>query len=109
MKNIKKKEILIIVLFYIFFSFLYRIVLWYNGLGYQKEGFWGWLNFRDYWFMAGMQYFFYFLSSIFIWFLGVKLLIKKKTILQITVVALLIPIVVYFVREGRYLILDKIG
>ncbi|WP_435415802.1 sensor histidine kinase [Polaribacter aestuariivivens] len=109
MKNIRKKEILIIVLFYIFFSYLYRIVLWYNTRGFDKDGFWGWLNVRDYWYMSGMQYFFYFLSSILIWFLGVKLLAHKKTIVQILVVTILIPIVVFFVREGRYELLDNIG
>ncbi|MDP5092567.1 MAG: histidine kinase [Polaribacter sp.] len=109
MKNIKKIEILIIFLFYLFFSFLYRIVLWYNGGNYEKEGFWGWLNFRDYWFMAGMQYLFYFFTSIIIWFFGIKLLASKKTIVQIIVVILLIPIIVYFVREWRYEFLDSIG
>lgn len=109
MKNIKKKEILIIFLFYLFFSFLYRIVLWYNVGSYAKEGFFGWLNLRDYWYMAGMQYAFYFLSSILIWFFGVRLFRKNNTALQMILVFFLVPITVYFVREGRYVFLDSIG
>jgi signal transduction histidine kinase len=109
MKNIKRKEVLIIFLFYLFFSFLYRIVLWFNIGSYAKEGFWGWINLRDYWYMAGMQYAFYFLSSICIWFLVVKLLKNKSSSLQMVVVFLLVPITVYFVREWRYEFLDSIG
>lgn len=109
MKNIKKKELLLILCFYIFFSFLYRIVLWYNVGDYEKEGFWGWANLEDYWYMAGMQYVFYFFASIGIWFLGIRLLRNKNQYLQITAVLLLIPITVYFVRESRYSLLDKIG
>lgn len=109
MKNLHKKELLYIILFYLFFSFFYRIVLWYNGGNYDKEGFWGWLHLRDYWYMSGMQYFIYFFASILIWYLGVKLLEKKSNYLQISAVVVLIPIVVYLVREGRYAYLDAIG
>ena len=109
MKNIKKKEIIIIFLFYLFFSYLYRVVLWYNTLGFKNDGFWGWLNPVDYWYMSGMQYFFYFLASILIWFLGVRLLKNKPQYLQIIAVVVQIPVVVYFVREWRYIYLDKIG
>ncbi|PQJ78570.1 sensor histidine kinase [Polaribacter porphyrae] len=108
MKNIKKKEVLLIFLFYIFFSFLYRIVLWYNIGGFKDEGFFGWANLRDYWFMAGMQYFFYFLASILIWFLGIRLLKNKPHFLQMITVGVLIPICVYFVRSWRYAYLDSI-
>ncbi len=109
MKNITKKEALTIFIFYLFFSFLYRIVLWYNVGDYAKEGFWGWANLSDYWYMAGMQYTFYFLASIGIWFVGIKLLKNKPQYLQMLTVLILIPIVVYFVRETRYSFLDSIG
>ncbi|SHH41573.1 Histidine kinase-, DNA gyrase B-, and HSP90-like ATPase [Winogradskyella jejuensis] len=108
MKNIKLKELGIIFGFYLFFSILYRIVLWYSANNYESEGFWGWAKLRDYWYMAGMQYVFYFIASIFIWFLGVYLLKNRKKIVQISVVAVLIPIVVYFIRESRYIFLDSI-
>lgn len=108
MKNIKKKEILTIFLFYLFFSFLYRIVLWYNVGDYAKEGFWGWANLEDYWYMAGMQYVFYFFASIGIWFLGIRLLKDKHQYLQMAAVLVLIPITVYIVRETRYSLLDKL-
>ena len=82
------------------------MVLWYNRGGYQDDGFFGWLNLREYWYVAGMPYLFYFLASILVWLLGVKLLKNRKTILQIAAVAILIPVIVYLVREGRYEILD---
>ena len=109
MKKITKKEILIIVTLYLFFSILYRIVLWYNGLGYERDGFWGWANPRGYWLMSGMQYVFYFFASIVIWFFGVHLLKRKRMLFQIGVVIILIPIVVYIVRWLRYMIVDYMG
>lgn len=109
MKKIAKRDILIIVLFYVFFSLLYRIVLWYSGNNYETEGFWGWANLKGYWEMAGMQYTFYFFASILMWFLGIRLLRHKKTIVQITVITIMIPVVVYFVRYGRYEIIDYLG
>jgi signal transduction histidine kinase len=109
LKNIKLRELGIIFGFYLFFSVLYRIVLWYNMMKFKSEGIWGWADPKGYWYMSGMQYFFYFLASIVIWFLGVRLLKNKKTRVQIFVVVLLIPITVYFVREWRYLLLDAIG
>ncbi|WP_299123811.1 histidine kinase [uncultured Winogradskyella sp.] len=109
MKSIKKKEILIIALFYLFFSVIYRIVLWYLGDGYEREGLFGWVNLKGYWSMSGMQYVFYFIASIFIWFVGIKLFKKKRTVVQIIFVALLIPVVAYYVRESRYLLLDYLN
>ncbi len=109
MKKITKKEVLAVVLFYLFFSILYRIVLWYNGRGYQLDGIWGWANPEGYWFGSGLQYVFYFFSSIIIWFIGVFLLRNKPTLYQLITVALLIPITVYFVRESRYQLIDYLG
>src|SRR5690606_4040583 len=92
-----------------FFSLLYRLVLWTYSGGYQRDGFFGWAKLRGYWLDSGMQYLFYFFSSLLIWFLAIYLLKHKKTILQITVVVILIPVVVYFIREGRYAFMDSIG
>lgn len=109
MKKISKKEVLIVFLFYVIFSLLYNVVLWYNSMGYKNDGFWGWTNMSGYWDRAGLQYGFYFLASIIIWFLGVRLLSKQKTYVQIIVVSLLIPIVVYVIRELRYVLIDYLG
>ena len=92
-----------------FFSLLYRIVLWYSGNNYATEGFWGWANLKGYWNMSGMQYVFYFLASLLIWYIGVYLLKNKTTTVQILAVTLMIPIVVYLVREGRYAFIDATG
>ncbi len=109
MKTITKKDILIVVLFYLFFSILYSITLWYNIGGYEKDGLFGWANLEDYWYMSGMSYLFYFFASIFIWFIGVKLLKHKRILIQIVAVSILIPTVAYVVRELRYLLLDNFG
>ena len=92
-----------------FFSLLYRIVLWYSGNNYATEGFWGWANPKGYWNMSGMQYVFYFFASLLIWFIGVYLLKYKTNTVQILAVTLMIPIVVYLVREGRYAFIDATG
>ena len=106
MKKITKQEILIVALFYLFFSVMYRITLWYNVGGYEEDGFWGWADLEGYWFMAGMAYTFYFFASIIIWFFGIRLLKYQKSIYQIIAVSILIGIVVYFIREARYALLD---
>ena len=109
MKNVTKKEVLSTVLFYVFFSLLYRVVLWAYSGGYDRDGFWGWMNLKAYWLDSGMQYLFYFFASFLIWFLAIYTLKNKKIILQIVVVVILISIVVYFIREGRYAFIDAIG
>lgn len=106
MKRSTRNSLLITIGFYLFFSILYRIVLWYNGGGFENEGFWGWANLREYWYMSGMSYLFYLLASGVIWVLGVYLLRGQKTRHQIIAVAILIPIVTYIVREVRYALLD---
>lgn len=109
MKKIAKRDVIIIVLFYLFFSILYRIVLWYSGNNYGTDGFWGWANIVGYWEMSGMQYVFYFFASILMWFFGIWLLRHKRTIIQIIVIVIMIPIVVYLVRKGRYELIDYLG
>lgn len=100
------KEVLAIFLFYFFFSLLYSIVLWYTAYGNEKDGFWGWVNFDQYWSSSGMQYSFYLILSILIWLFGIYLFRKKSTTIQIIVVVLLIPIGIYIVRELRYILID---
>ncbi|MEO6347939.1 MAG: histidine kinase [Aquaticitalea sp.] len=109
MKNITKKDVFITIAFYLFFSLLYRVVLWYNGGGYETDGFWGWANLEGYWLMSGMQYLFYFFATIVIWFLGVRLFKHNTTAVQMIVVIILIPIVVYLVRSLRYKVIDYMG
>lgn len=106
MKRTTRNGLLLTIGFYFFFSILYRIVLWYNGGGFEKEGFWGWADLRGYWYMSGMSYMFYLIASGVIWLLGVYLLRRQKTKYQIMAVAMLIPIVTYIVREVRYALLD---
>ncbi len=107
--KLSKKEFLLIFSFYFFFSVLYRIVLWYNGGGVEEDGFWGWTNLEGYWFMGGLPYLFYFTAAMIIWFLGMFLLKDKPKVLQMIVVFILIPIVIYYTREVRYLVLDHYG
>ena len=110
--NIRKnrgKEIVAVLLFYFFFSLLYHIVLWYVGYGNEESGIWGWINLNSYWYSSGMQYFYYLLISVAIWFLGVYLLRNRKTLYQVVMVVLMIPIGIYFVRAFRYQLIDSMG
>jgi signal transduction histidine kinase len=113
MKDILNKqrvrEVGAILLFYFAFAWLYRIVLWFNGMRYIEGGFWGWLDLRGFWFASGRQYVFLLLGSVVIWFLGYYLLRHKSRKLQIGAVLLLLPVVTYFTREIRYVIIDAYG
>jgi signal transduction histidine kinase len=109
MRRLKVKDVFLIAGFYLVFSIIYRIVLWYNGGGYTEEGFWGWTDLRGYWFMSGMSYLFYFVASLIIWFLGVRLLTNQSTKVQAITVIILITVVTYVIREIRYAILDYYG
>ncbi|WP_040253433.1 sensor histidine kinase [Psychroserpens mesophilus] len=109
MKDFRKKDILYVFLFYLFFSYIYRIVLWWNSGAYKDEGYFGWIDLKGYWLTSGMQYLFYLIISVLIWFLGIRLLRHQKTKFQIIVVAILIPIAVYVVREFRYELIDYLG
>jgi len=102
-----KKEIAGTVLFYLFFSFLYHAVIQYVSLDFTQGDFWSaLLSFRNYWFAAGMQYFFFFIGSLFIGFVVFRVLRDTKIIYRIAVVLLMIPGVVYVVRFVRYAIVD---
>ncbi len=107
--NTRFKEILAIFSFYFFFAWLYRIVLWYNGMWYEEEGIWGWANLRGFWFGSGQQYAFLLVASVIIWFFGYYLLRNKSRKWQIMTVILLLPIMTYLVREIRYMIVDAMG
>ncbi|MBT8186744.1 MAG: histidine kinase [Croceitalea sp.] len=107
--GIQVNELLAVFLFYLIFSWLYRIVLWYNGANFSSEGIWGWTNLEGYWFGSGMQYVWYFLVSLVIWFLGVWLLRNKHRTIQMVTVFTLIPIVIYLARELRYELIDSLG
>jgi signal transduction histidine kinase len=107
--NTKTKEVLAVLLFYFVFAWLYRVVLWYNGMRYIDEGFWGWLNLRGFWLASGRQYSFLLLGSFVIWFFGYYVLRKISRVWQISAVLFLLPVVTYVVREMRYAIIDTLG
>ncbi|MEM1257233.1 MAG: histidine kinase [Bacteroidota bacterium] len=107
--GITMREVIGILSFYFFFSLLYHVVLWYISYYYEENGIWSWINLSDYWFSSGMQYVFFFIASFIIWFLGIYLLKKKSNTYQIAMVVMLIPIVVYIVRQIRYSIIDALG
>jgi signal transduction histidine kinase len=107
--SLRTKEILAVFIFYFLFAWLYRIVLWYNGMRFEEEGIWGWTNLKGFWFASGQQYTFLFLGSVFIWYFGYYLLKNKPQRWQVGIVFVLIPIVTYFIREIRYEIVDALG
>lgn len=107
--GVKLKEILSIVFFYFFFSALYHVVLWYTSYDFKENGIWSWMDLKDYWFSSGMQYTFFLIASFIVWFLGIYLLRTKSTKYQVVAVSILIPFVVYLVRQVRYEIIDSLG
>lgn len=100
---------LFVIAFYAFFSVLYFLVLAYNNADYVERGPWVWLTFREYWYNSGMQYLFFFFSSLLIWLIAVFALRNKKTIYQVIAVLILIPFTIYGLRELRYAIYDSMG
>lgn len=104
----RKKEIVIIFFFYFCFSYLYNVVLCYNMSA--QEGFEAsYFSLEDYWYRAGMQYVFFFIASVVIWFFCIFLLRKKSKKLQIALVVIVTPFVIYLTRELRYSVVDGMG
>ncbi|MDC7993802.1 sensor histidine kinase [Altibacter sp. HG106] len=107
-KSIRASEVMAVLGFYLLFSALYNVVLWYNGQGF-KENIFGFLDLEAFWYRSGMQYVFFFFSSLLIWFLGIYLLRKKEKSVQILVVILITPLIIYLTREVRYAFVDYLG
>ncbi len=107
--KINTREILGVFLFYLFFSFIYHLVLGYLGSRENYTFYDQYLEFNDFWERSGMQYTFYFFGSLGIWFLGIFLLRSYSNYLQIIVVALMVPLSVWLLRDLRYSILDNAG
>ncbi|MEL6809980.1 MAG: histidine kinase [Bacteroidota bacterium] len=106
--QIRPKEVLAVLVFYFFFSWLYNITLWYNA-GEFRDGIWDVFNLKDYWYRAAMQYIFFFIASLGIWFFGIYLFRNRRKMIQIIVVVLLCPVIIYLVRESRYALIDSLG
>ncbi|MDP5077848.1 MAG: histidine kinase [Nonlabens sp.] len=101
------RELLGIFLFYLFFAIIYHIVLGYINYDPDRSFADKYLGLSDFWERAGMQYLFFFVGSIFIWFAGIWLFRSFSTAVQIVVTTLLIPAVIYVLRVIRYAILDS--
>uniref|UniRef100_UPI00404A9BD2 sensor histidine kinase n=1 Tax=Flavobacterium sp. TaxID=239 RepID=UPI00404A9BD2 len=104
--KLNTKEIFGVLLFYLFFSILYYVVLFWNRNYDGKLGLNDLLDFEDYWYTAGMQYLFFAFGSVLIWYFGIRLLKKRHKVFSIICVLILIPIVVYLLRTIRYEIVD---
>lgn len=100
--GISIQEFVAILMLYLLFSWMYHLVLKYNGNGNLTGAF----NFRSYWYTAGMQYTCYLVESLIIYLLGIRLLKQKGLLIQILVVFVLILTLTYVVREVRYIYLD---
>ena len=104
--GIKRRDVAFLILFYFSFALLYHIVLWYNRGGFASDGFFGFLDFKEFWFTAGMPYSFYLITSIIIWLAGRIVLKKWNFKSQAVFTFFAVPICIYFVREGRYILID---
>lgn len=105
--KLSTNEILGVSLFYLFFSILYYVVLFWNRNYEGKLGFDDFLDLQDFWFTSGFVYFFNLIASIIIWFLGIYLLKNKSFKVKITTVFILIPLITYVFRAIRYSIVDS--
>lgn len=104
-----RKEVLAVAGFYLIFSLLYHLVLWYLTLDYREGGWRNLLSFQQYWSAAGQQYLFFLFASCLIWLIGIYALRRQPQWQQATVVMLLIYPVIYLVRTIRYWYLEQIG
>lgn len=102
----KVGEILFVVLFYIFFSLLYYVVLFWNRNEDGKYGIYDFLDVKDFLASSAFVYFFNFIASVIIWYIGIFLLKKKSFSTKIIVVFILIPFVTFVFRDFRYEIVD---
>ena len=100
------EEIVSVLLFYIFFSILYYVVLFWNRNSDGKLGLKDFFNFKEFWFSSGFAYFFNLIASVIIWYFGIFIFKKKPTTFKIVIVFILIPITTYVFREIRYDIVD---
>ena len=100
--HLKTKEILGVLMFYLFFSILYYVVLFWNRNYDGKLGLSDFLDIRDYWFSSGFVYFFNLIAFIIIWFI-LNYFFKQKSITnKIVFVLILIPIFTLLFRKLRY-------
>ncbi|CAH1000684.1 hypothetical protein LEM8419_01818 [Neolewinella maritima] len=104
-----RKELLGLLAFYFVFSLLYHVVLEYLSSPYSDDTWAEIRSPRDYWWNAGFQYSQYFVASLLIWWVAIRALRRRSQWLQIAAVIVLLPAVIYLVREFRYRYLDSIG
>ncbi len=104
--KLNTKEILGVLMFYLFFSILYYVVLFLNRNYDTNLGLSDLFDIRDFWYTSGFIYTFNFIASVSIWYLGIFLLRKKSIRLQISIVFILIPIATFILRKVRYDIYD---
>jgi signal transduction histidine kinase len=95
------------LVFYLFFSVLYYIVLFWNRNYDGNLGLDDFLDLQDFWFTSGFVYAFNFIASIIVWFLGIYLLKNIGFKTKIVAVFVLIPITTYIFRAIRYAIVDS--
>ena len=105
--HLNTKEILGVLSFYLFFSILYYVVLFWNRNYDGKLGVNDFLDLQDFWFTSGFVYAFNFIASIIIWYLGIHLLKNKDLKIKIATVFILIPLATYIFRTIRYYIVDS--
>jgi signal transduction histidine kinase len=106
---ITRKEVLGLLGFYLIFSLLYHLVLWYLTLEYNDAGWGDLFSPTRYWGSAGRQYAQFFVASAIIWLVAIRALRSRPQWLQITAVTVLVFPFVYAARELRYLWLDSLG
>ncbi len=106
--NLKGKEVLALVLFYIFSATLYYITLWINqgGLNEVDKTFFSIVRYFD---MSGLQYSVFFLFTLPIWYLIFNQFQSKKLYLRLLLHFITLPIFVYGTQRTYYWLSELMG
>lgn len=107
--GVKTKEVIAIIIFYLLFSWLYHITLFMSQGFFETKGFWAIFNLSDYWASSGLQYVFFFLGSMALWFLVFKLLRYKGLLVRVIVLVITAGITIYLLRFAHYELNDLLG
>jgi len=108
-KGIKRREVLAVALFYLFFSYLYHVTLKLNAYGYTIEAVEKFFSMVSFWKTSAMHYFVFFVASIPVWWLVFRILQQKPLLYRLLCHAVTMPIFVYGTQQIYYGISDALG
>ena len=108
-QKIRAKEVFALLGFYLVFSWLYHFTLYASQGFLETRGLLPLFSISDYWQASGMQYAFFFLGSVLLWFIVFKLMRNQPLVLRITVLIITSCITIYIIRVAHYAMNDFLG